>query len=95
MRIDVDLTGGVRLVAGDTSWTGPMKKGEERKMLLTVQAPEHGSGNIRARVSLPSSKGARFSAEAHFELGQKAEKNEEQKPVTKKDSKGRDVIEYR
>lgn len=96
MRIDVRLTGGAKLVSGETSWTGPAAKNEEKSLLLTVQAPEKGKGRVTARVSTPPSKSARFFAQARFELGPEDKiKNKKHEPVIKKDSRGRDIIEYR
>ncbi len=94
MRIDVRFTGGAKLVSGDTSWSGPVKKNEEKDILLTVRAPEGGQGRITARASLPPSNNTRFSAEAFYSLGSEPEEKQTEKPVKKKSSKGRDIIEY-
>lgn len=95
LRIAVELTGGAKLIAGDTSWSGQAKKNEEKKITFTVQAPKSGHGQIRARISLPPTQGGRFSAEARFDLGPKVREKFEHELAVKKDSKGRDVIEYR
>jgi hypothetical protein len=95
MRIDVKLTGGAKLVSGETSWTGAAAKNEEKTVILTVQAPEKGKGRIRARVSLPPSDGTRFSAEAQYILGAQLKSKPEQERPVKKDSEGRNIIEYR
>lgn len=95
MHIDVHLTRGAKLVSGETSWKGPSAKNEEKTLLLTVQAPERGTGTIRARVSVPPSDGARFSSEARFMLGPEAQAKPEHNAVKKKDSRGRNIIEYR
>lgn len=95
MRIDVELTGGAKLLSGDTSWSGPAAKNEEKTFTLTVQAPEKGKGRVRARVTLPPSNSTRFSAETEFRLGPEVKNKPEQEPVIKKDRKGRSIIEYR
>lgn len=95
MRIEVNLTGGAKLVSGETSWKGSASKNEKKTITLTVQAPEKGKGIIRARVSLPPTGSTRFSSEAHFSLGPEIREKPAKKPVVKKDSKGRRIIEYR
>lgn len=95
MRIDVELTGGAKLISGETSWRGPAAKNEEKILLLKVQASEHGKGRIKARVSIPPSDGTRFSAEAQFMLGVEAKTKPEKEHPVKKDRKGRNIIEYR
>ena len=96
LKIDVDLLQGAKLVSGDLSWTGPAGKNEEKTITLFVRAPENGKGKIRARVSLPPTKGARFSAEALYFLGPEArQKPDMGQSSVKKNSRGRDVIEYR
>ena len=95
MRVDVELTGGAKLVSGDTSWRGAATKNEGKSIILTVQAPENGQGGIRARVNLPPSGNARFSAQAQYVLGHEIKSKPEEEHPVKKDSKGRNVIEYR
>ncbi len=95
MRIEVQLSGGAKLVSGETSWKGPSAKNEKKTILLSVQAPEKGKGSIKARAVIPASNGTRFSSEARFSLGPEVQANSEHKPVIKKDSKGRIIMEYR
>ena len=95
MRIEVELTGGAKLVSGDTSWSGPAGKNEEKTIVLTVRAPKSGLGKIKARVVISPSEGTRFSAAAHYGLGKEVKSKPEQEHPVKKDSKGRDIIEYR
>ncbi len=95
MRIDVELMDGAKFVSGDTSWSGPAAKNEEKSFTLTIQTPETGKGRIKARVSLPPSDGTRFAAEAQYMLGPEAKTKPEHEHPVKKDSKGRNIIEYR
>ena len=95
LRIEVELIGGTKLVSGDKLWSGPLKKNEEKALLLTVQSPEKGRGGIRARVSIPSTDGARFSVETQYMLGFETKTKPEHERPVKKDHKGRNVIEYR
>ena len=64
LNINVELHGGVALVSGEISWTGPASKGEDKTLLITVRAPKHGNGWIKARISLPPTSGASFAAGA-------------------------------
>ncbi len=94
--IDVELTGGAKLVSGDTSWSGSVAKNEEMSIVLTVQTPRAGKGRIRARaVILPSEGDARFSANALYILGPPEKTMPAVDHSVKKDSKGRNIIEYR
>jgi hypothetical protein len=95
MSIEVELTGGAKLVSGDTSWNGPAGKNEEKTIFVTVRTPENGQGRIKARVIIPPSDGTRYSAAAHYVLGREVKSKPEQEHPVKKDRKGRDVIEYR
>jgi hypothetical protein len=95
MSIKVNFSGGAKLVSGDTSWSGPAAKNEEKAIMLTVRAPKTGKGRIRAWVTIPPSDGARFSAGAQYVMGSDAERKPEQEQPVKKDSKGRSVVEYR
>ena len=95
LNIKVELHGGVELLSGETSWTGPANKGEDKTLLITVRAPKHGNGRISARVSMPPSSGASFAAGAEYLLGMSAQKKPAPLPEIKKDNKGREIREYR
>ena len=95
LDIRVELLGGVELVSGETSWIGAAKKGEDKALLITVRAPKHGNGRIRARVSLPQTGGAAFAVEAEYRLGADLEKKPSALPEIKRDNKGREIREYR
>ena len=95
LNIKVELHGGVALLSGETSWTGPTKKGEDKSLLITVRAPKHGNGWIKARITMPLTTGASFSAETGYRFGQNAQKKPTPLPAIKKDNKGREIREYR
>lgn len=95
LRIKVELVGGAKLISGDTSWNGPAAKNEEKAITLTVQAPMTGKGRIKVSVSSPPADGTRFSGGAEYVLGPNVKMKPEKEYPLKKDSKGRDVIEYR
>lgn len=94
LNIQVELYGGVELVSGETSWSGPARKGDDKTLLITVRATVLGDGGVRARISTPPSSGAAFTAEAEYRLGQNALKKPAQ-PKMQKDHKGREIREYR
>ncbi len=94
--LKITLTGGARLIAGDDRWSGPMEKGRETVLTVTVAAPQTGRGEVKAMLSAGG-----FHAGAQFGLGPE-NKNKTKtseppgKPGTKtQDSKGQDIIEYR
>lgn len=94
MTMKVELIGGAELVSGDTAWAGLVQRGEGNSLLITVKAPKHGNGIIRARVSMAPSVGASFTAVAEYRFGKFAERKP-QLPDVKKDNKGRSIREYK
>ena len=95
LDIRVELLGGVELVSGETSWIGAAKKGEDKALLITVRAPKHGNGRIRARVSVPQAGGAAFAVETEYRLGAEPDKKPATMPEIKRDNRGREIREYR
>lgn len=94
MEIKVDLIGGAELVSGETEWSGPIAKNGEKSLIITVRAPFKGHGRIKAKAVIPVSEGTSFAAAASYTLGEE-EKKEKARPPAKKDSKGRDIREYK
>lgn len=94
MEIRVDLIGGAELVSGETEWNGPVAGNEEKSLVITVRAPLKGHGRIRAKAVIPVSEGTSFAAATSYALGGE-EKKEKPRPPAKKDSKGRDIREYK
>jgi hypothetical protein len=95
MRIEVELLDGAELISGDTLWRGPASKNEEKTIVLTVRVPAKGKGRITARVMIPPTDSTRFSSETQYVLGPEIKSKPEHERPVKKDSKGRDIIEYR
>lgn len=89
------LHGGAVLLAGETTWIGPVKKGDVKTLLITVRAPRHGIGVVRARAAMSPSIGASFAAEAEFRLGPDVANKPAPMPEIKRDHKGREIKEYR
>ena len=94
MEIKVDLAGGAELVSGETEWSGPIAKNGEKSLVITVRAPLKGHGQIKAKAVTPGSGGTSFAATASYSLGEE-KKESKPKPPAKKDSKGRDIREYK
>lgn len=94
MEIKVDIAGGAELVSGETEWSGPVAKNGEKSLAITVRVPLKGHGRIKAKAVIPVSEGTSFAAAASYTLGEE-EKKEKVKPPVKKDSKGRDIREYK
>jgi hypothetical protein len=95
MKINIELKGGVESVSGSLSWTGSAVQGEEKVLLITVRAPAKGHGRIKARASIHISNGPHFSAETLLALGNEEQVKPAKSPPIKKDSRGRDVMEFR
>lgn len=95
LTIKVKLYGKMEKVAGQTTWSGPLKKGEEKVLMLTVRMPKQGHGRITARIAIPPAPGASFAAEAEYEFGSSKISKSAELPVIKKDSRGSEIREYR
>ncbi len=95
MRIKVELTGGMELVSGEVDWKGPVAQAGEKTLTMTVRTPLKGSGEIKARAMIHSAGGPSFSAGASYRPGGVTVNKATPRPPVKKDSAGRDIIEYR
>jgi len=96
LTIRVKLQGGLKLVSGNSSWTGAARKGEVQSWLISVKVLKSGVGGIvKARVSTPNTSGASFTSFAEYQIGQKASKKPELLPGRKMDGKGRSIREYK
>ncbi len=97
MTVTVKLSGGVDLVSGDLSWSGPAVKMEPRSIRFSVRVPEQGIGRIMAQVSITNGK-KDLTRKAQYLLMTGKERQEQQKmkasKPAKKDSKGRLIVEY-
>jgi len=102
MRIEVTLADGAELVSGDLFWAGPVAKKEEKQLFFSVRVPAAGMGKIKARltISMDGSKPLSRMTQCLLLTGeQQQEQVEARKKMkathpAKKDSKGKDVIEY-
>jgi hypothetical protein len=95
LRVTIRARGGAEVLEGETSWTGPIQRGGERAFVVLVRPSEKGKGAIVARASIKGGKGRpSYSGSAIHRFGP-----EEDEPVeegrTLRDSRGRDIIEYR
>ena len=92
--LKVTFTGGAKLVGGDDRWSGPMEKGKEAVLTITVSTPMSGLGEVKAMLSSGG-----FHAGAQFSLGPESKSKTgtpgEKKRTKIKDSKELDIIEYR
>lgn len=95
MQVNIETPGGAEVVSGEDRWSGPMAKGQEKVLLITVRAPQKGHGMVRARAVIHVSEDVKFSAVAVYMLGIDPEEKKKPQPEKKKDSKGRDIMEYR
>lgn len=95
MDIEIRMSGGVEFLSGETEWSGPVRKGEENILTISIRSPLKGAGKVKARAVIPLSRGTSFSASASFRLGPAVKDKPEPPPPVKKDGKGRNIIEYR
>lgn len=94
MRVLSTLGGGVELIAGDLSWSGEVRKGQEIIVPLIVRAPMKGKGKIITRVEIFSGDTLLYSSKAVYELVTPEKQKPQQPRAIRKDSKGQGVAEY-
>jgi hypothetical protein len=95
MRISIGLEGGAEVASGPSQWKGKTAKGEETQLIFNVRVPRQGTGKIRATVTLYQDGEKTMKRSVRYYLG--AEKDRKDKgpaSMLKKDSKGRNIIEY-
>jgi len=95
IRVEITLLDGAELVSGDLLWSGKLSGNESKKLVISVRAPATGAGKVTAAVFVVRNGNVSSAKHSVYTLG--AEKNNakgksEQK--TRRDSKGREVIEY-
>lgn len=95
MQIKIELSDEVKLIAGETAWSGSLLKNEEKTLSITVSVPLQKEGRIKAQAVISLSEGASFSSTAVYEFGDGVKNKTITKPSVRKDSEGRDIIEYR
>lgn len=95
MNITVIIPDGAVLIEGDLSWSGPARKNEVKALPVTIRAPRKGKGLVKAKLSITLSGGPAFSTSSEYTLGHVEKPKPEPARPVRKDSKGRDVIEYR
>ena len=83
----------LELISGSVEWEGPLKKGEDKVIPITVRIPQVKKGKIRAKVIFHASGGTQFSSSAKFSLG--GVKKKPKSTPLKKDGRGRDIMEDR
>jgi hypothetical protein len=94
LRLTAQLTGGAELVQGALEWSGPLSKGEEKKITFTVRVPQRGQGRIRVTATLVREGRRVVKSTAEYVLGTIGPEKEKPEHRLKRDSKGRDIIEY-
>lgn len=94
MRITVSLSEGLQLVSGDLSWSGASVKGVMTAVPLVVRVPRDGKGKVRALVEVGPRSG-HISSRAEYEFGPAKRQRSQGTRNSKKDSKGRGVVEYK
>ncbi len=103
MQIQVKLADGAELVSGELFWSGQAGKSEEKQLFFSVRIPATGIGKIKASLTISTDGAKPLSRMAQYLLmtGEQQNKQlEAQKKMrltnpARKDSKGKDVIEYR
>lgn len=95
LQVTINIPEGAVLVAGELSWTGPAMKNEMKTLPITIKVPLKGNGSVKAHLSITRSGSTVFTTSSEYVLGGvKKSKPESERPV-RKDSRGKDVIEYR
>ncbi len=95
VRVDITLLDGAELVAGDLNWAGKLSGNEAKQLVISVRAPSTGVGRVMAAVSAVRDGKVVMTKQSIYTLGANAgaEKGKPA-PKTRRDSKGREVVEY-
>lgn len=94
MTIEAELMDGAELVSGDLLWTGPVGRGEEKNLIISVRAPQAGVGMVKARVTISKNGKTILKREFRYALGPDLDQKTAPSYKLKKDSKGRSIVEY-
>jgi len=94
MHLEAKLSGGVELVSGTLEWAGPAGKGEEKQISFTVRVPLKGQGSIKATATILREGKRTVKSTAQYVLGKGERVKKKPEYQQKKDSKGRDIVEY-
>jgi hypothetical protein len=93
INISVSTSGGAEIIAGETSWSGPLSLNAKRAWNISVRASPKGAGKITVRAEEGVGGKGSFRSEVVYELGKSPGKKPEAGSRVK-DRQGRDVIEY-
>jgi hypothetical protein len=95
MRIEAALEDGAELVSGELAWSGPASKGDTKQLVFTVRTPTQGNGKIVAAVTLFKDGKPVGERKGQYILGvDNGQKTLKPAYKLKKDSAGRNIIEY-
>ncbi len=95
VRVDITLLDGAELVAGDLNWAGKLSGSEAKQLIISVRAPSTGVGRVTAAVSAVRNGKIVMTKQAVYTLGVNAGAAKgKPAPKTRRDSKGREVVEY-
>jgi hypothetical protein len=85
---------GAELVSGELRWSGPAEKGQKKTFNLSVRAPGKGVGKVIAAVSFEQEGQGAMKSSAQYIFRDREESINKKSGIRKKDSRGRDIIEY-
>ncbi len=95
VRVDITLLDGAELVAGDLKWAGKLSGSEAKQLVISVRAPSAGVGRVMAAVSAVRDGKVVMTKQTVYTLGTSAGAAKgKPAPKTRRDSKGREVVEY-
>lgn len=94
VNVHIDLSKGVELVSGETTWSGSLMKNDTRTFIIIVRSSKNEKGKITAHAEITNEQGAKLRSDAQYDIGRSTEKKQQPKGNKAKDSRGRDVIEY-
>lgn len=94
MRLEAKLSDSIELVSGTLEWAGPAVKGDEKQISFTVRVPLKGQGSIKATATIVREGKRAVKSTAQYVLGNHERVKKKPEYQQKKDSKGRNIVEY-
>ncbi len=95
VTLSIDLPPSVSVLEGETTWEGSLKKGETRKIKITILNPGSPSQEITGRATIQFTGGGTFVQENNLRLNEsKQERPAPPAPIIQKEG-GETILEFR
>lgn len=95
VTLSIDLPHGISILEGEAAWEGPLKRGETRKIEVTIPNPGDPHQEITGRATIQFTGGGTFVQENRLRFNRsEQERPSPPDPITRKES-GETILEFR